>query len=126
MKFKTDMKKLSLIIVAAGMLLLSTSCSRHGKHTVIVENTNGNYLKIEYQGRVIFDESATAIASISPGGYVKYEKNGERFTAVNERGKIIYEMPNGDRTANLSNQEKDFVARAVQEMIKKGHNNDGR
>ena len=120
------MKKIQLLIALAGLITLATACRFGGRHTTIVENNNGTTVKIEYRGQTYFTEDGKGIKSISPHGSVKFSHNSDDLVAENDNGRIIYEINGGGKKAQLDEDEKAFLARAVKEMIKKGHNTDGR
>jgi hypothetical protein len=119
------MKKIHYLIAMAGIMLLATACRFGGRHTTIIENHDGNTVKIEYRGQVYFTEDATAIKFITPHGSVKYSHNDDDLVAENENGRITYEINGGGKQTQLDEGGKAFLASAVREMIKRGHNADG-
>jgi hypothetical protein len=120
------MKKLK--IVAAIALIASATACRFGKrHTTIMENGNGVMVKIEYVGQTHFNDEGTAIRSISPNGYVKYNRDGKELVAESDSyGKITYELNDGGKQSVLDERDKEFLAQAVKDMIKHGHYADKR
>ncbi len=119
------MKPLQLFTILLTVLALQ-ACHRQ-RHTIIATTTPGMQLKIEYAGQVHFNDEGTDIENISPGGYVKYTLNGESLEAEGDRhGVITYRLNGGKKQITLNTDDKQFVARAVKEMIKQGHNNDNR
>ena len=120
------MKKLQLI-TAMGILLSVTACRFGKRHTTIVENANGNTVRIEYVGQTYFTADGTGIKSISPNGYVKYSRDNKQLIAESDyHGKITYEVNDGGKQTILNEGDKEFLAQAVKDMIKHGHNADGR
>jgi hypothetical protein len=121
------MKKLQIIIVALGLITMATACRFGKRHTTIMENGNGSTVKIEYVGQTYFNAEGTAIKSISPNGYVKYSRDGKELMAESDSyGKITYELNDGDKRTVLNDGDKEFLAQAVKDMIRHGHNTDGR
>ncbi len=99
-----------------------TACHFGRRHTIIVENSNNNYVRIEYSGRVYFNHDGTAISSISPGGYVKFEHNDRKLEAENNnQGGVTYELYDNGERLSMNDEGKRFIAEAVQMMMKKGH-----
>jgi hypothetical protein len=120
------MKKLQLI-TAIGILLSVTACRFGKRHTTIMENGNGTTVKIEYVGQTYFTPDGTGIKSISPNGYVKYSRDDKQLIAESDyNGKITYELNDGGKQTMLNDGDKEFLAQAVKDMIKHGHNADGR
>jgi len=120
------MKKLKFIAAIALMGLVS-ACRFGNRHTTIMENGNGVTVKIEYVGQTYFNAEGTAIRSISPNGYVKYQRDGKELKAESDRyGKITYELNDGGKQSILNEGDKEFLAQAVKDMIKHGHYADNR
>ncbi len=120
------MKKLRFIVAAIGLIIISAGCNMGKSHRTISVQNNDLSLKIEYSGTVIFNDDETAIESISSGGYVRYCKNGKKLKAENNHGEITYELYNGNKKLSLEGNDKEFLADAIKEMIKYGHNADNR
>lgn len=118
------MKKIQHFIVLAGLMLLATACHFGGRSTTIVENENGNTVKIVYHGQTYFTEDGKGIKSISPRGSVAFSKNNQDLVVENDHGRIVYEINGGGKQTQLDEDGKAFLARAVSEMIKRGHNAD--
>jgi|SRR5476651_957693 len=114
------MKKLHLLAVLA-IISLAVAC-RNGRHTMIISNTNGHYVKVEYSGDIYLTDDATGIKNISPGGYVRYETNDESIVAErNHDGHLYYELNGGDQQPSLNDEGKRLIALAVKEIIKHPH-----
>jgi len=109
-------------IIAALLLILvvvATGCHRrHHRVRTVKVNNNHSSLKIQYAGKVIFNEDETAIAHLSPNGFIKYRKDGQLFSVKrNGNGELSYKLYNGTRYLNLNDEAaKDFTARAVKEI----------
>src|SRR4051812_672029 len=120
------MKKLRFVTAVIGLIIISAACHMGKTHRIInVQNDNGS-LKIEYSGTVIFNNDKTAIESISPGGYVRYCKNGKKLMAESNHGEITYELYDEDKKLFPGVTDKKFLAEAIKEMVKYGHNKDKR
>lgn len=118
-----NMKTIRLIVLGICMIGLFHACRFSQRHTTIVEKSNNNYLKIEYSGNVSFNIAGTEISHISPDGYVKYSFNDKKLEAENNRmGGVKYELYDSNEKLNLDDNGRRFIAEAVQNMIKKGHN----
>ncbi|TSD67415.1 hypothetical protein FFF34_008500 [Inquilinus sp. KBS0705] len=114
----TTIKKLSAIILTATLLTAATAC-HNGPSTTIVTHDDNNYQKIEYAGRVVFNQDQTAIEDISTGGHLYYEHNGKKFKAQEGAMGRIYYSFNGDSEVNsLSAEQKALVAEAIKEIVK--------
>ena len=119
------MKNLKLTIAALGFIAMAAACGRPGRHVVISEGDNYGSVKIEYLGRTYFSDDSTTITRITPNGYVKYKKDDRSLIASRDgRGDILYQVNGGEKQTHLSNADKIFLAQAVKDMIKRGHNSD--
>jgi len=105
------------------VLACLTSACHFGKgHTTILETGNNYYLKIEYSGYVHFTNDGTAISSISPGGYVKYQFNNKKLEAKNNgMGGVSYELYNYGEKVDPYRDGKPLIAEAVRMMMRKGY-----
>jgi hypothetical protein len=114
---KTISKPIRAIFLAVMLLTIAASC-RRGASTTIVTHSDSLNQRIEYGGRVIFNEAQNGIEKITNGGFLKFERNGERFEAEQGTTGVVYSF-NGDSKINtLSETQKSFVAQAVKEIIK--------
>jgi hypothetical protein len=117
------MKTLTINLVGLCMIAVSAACQGPNRHVVIKTGDNYNTTSIEYWGRTVFNSEGTAILHISPNGSVKYSHDNQQLIAESDyRGHITYRINDGEKEQQLSPQEKLFVASAVKEMIKLGHN----
>lgn len=113
------MKKLHLLAVIA-IITAATAC--RGRHTTIVGDTNGQYVKVEYSGNIYLTNDNMGIKNISPDGYVRYETNNESiFAERGQDGRIYYELNGGDEQPSLNDDGKRLMALAVKEIIKHPH-----
>ncbi|MBS1532528.1 MAG: hypothetical protein JSU01_19650 [Bacteroidetes bacterium] len=107
-----------ILIVLLGSAI--TAC-HFGRHTTIIENGNGHYLRIESYGRVYFNRDGTGISYISHGGYLQYRNNDRELRAENDHhGGIKYELTEDGRQLN-TDSNRAFIAEAVRIMIAKGY-----
>ncbi len=117
------MEKLLTFILALCVFAIVASCHMGKRHTTIVERDNDHYLKIEYAGSVHFKEDGSGIESISRGGYVKYRYNDRELEAENNgAGGVHYKLYDGNTELDLDQNGRMFIAEAVHDMMKKGHN----
>jgi hypothetical protein len=119
------MKNLKFLIIAISLIAMTGACKMEGKRiTTIAEDDNNTVLKIQYSGQAYFNDDETAIAAITPNGYVKYSRNGQTLVAENDgKGNIQYQVNGGIKQKELSNADKEFLAQAVKDMVKHGHSN---
>lgn len=120
------MKNLKVIMTAFSLIAITAACKMDGKRiTTIAEDDNNTVLKIEYSGQTLFNDKKTAIAAITPNGYVKYTRDGQTLLAENDgKGNILYQINGGTKQKELNNLDKVFLEQAVKDMVKHGHNND--
>jgi hypothetical protein len=116
------MKNIRIVLCIAALAGIITSCNFMGKHTTIVETGNNYYLKIEYAGKVRFNDDGTGIGSISRGGYVRYWNNEKTLIAKNDGyGGVKYELDDNGEKLDPKTNGKALIAEAVRVMMKKGH-----
>lgn len=109
-------KKLQVVVLGLAFMTITTSCKHHNT-TIIATDDNGSTKRIEYSGQVVFSKDKTGIDYISQGGYVKFERNGNKIEAENDnKGKVRYKYDGGDGVAVLDADGKQFLAQAVQEI----------
>lgn len=110
-------KKINVITLAIMLLAITSSC-RRGASTTIVNRSDSFSQKIQYRGRIIFNDAQNGIDKILNDGFLKFERNGEWFEAEQGTKGIVYSF-NGDSKVNtLSDAQRKFVAQAVKEIIK--------
>jgi hypothetical protein len=117
------MKKLRIIVLGICIIGLFHACRFGQRHTTIVENGNGHYLKIEFSGNIEFNSNETAIAHISRYGYVKVHYNDHKLEAENDgHGGVRYKLYDGDQQLDPNGDGKALIAEAVKQIISKvGH-----
>lgn len=117
------MKKLRILIAVVAISLTLSACRRH---TTIIETGDNYRLKIEYSGSIHFSVDGRAIAGISRGGYLKYERNDQKLEARSDgHGSVRYELSDyGDPVP--PKDQKEFIANAVRVMLQKNHHPDWR
>ncbi len=117
------MKAIRIIVLGICIIGLFHACDFGHRHTTIVENGNGHYLKIELSGTIAFNSDETTIAHISRGGYVKVRYNDEKLDAENDgRGGVKYELYDGDQQLDPKSNGKALIAEVVKQIIAKvGH-----
>jgi predicted transcriptional regulator len=83
--------------------------------------------QINFSGIIKLNDEETGIQSISPGGYFKYRKNGEKMVAEsNLHGEISYELFEGRNKLPIDERGKKFLSEAIKEMIAYGFDAEGR
>ncbi len=101
----------------------------NGVNVSTMEVDNGDdYIKVKYAGDIVFTDDETAIKSISPGGCVKYWKNGRRFIAEsNKSGLITYKLYDGNANISINDAKgKKFAAVVLNDLINLGFDAKGR
>lgn len=84
-------------------------------------------LEIKWSGKVRLNNDETAVESITPGGFLKFKHNDEKFAAEsNIQGEISYTMYDGSEQLILDEKGKKFLANAIHEMIELGYDAQGR
>lgn len=111
------MKKLKFLLPALGIMLSLFGCNR-GPHVIIATKSENLSIKLEYTGRITLNSDKTAIANISPNGYVTYNKNGEEIFAGRGYSGPVYYKLNGDKLATLNPEARGLLADAIK-MIDK-------
>jgi hypothetical protein len=112
------------ITVALGLIILSSACRMNSRHVIISDGDNHSSTRIEYFGRAYFNGD-TAIAHITPHGSVKYKRDDRELIAESDNhGGIVYQIDDNEKQTHLNADGKAFLARAVKDMVKHGHNND--
>jgi hypothetical protein len=91
-------------------------------------STGDNFdVKIKWSGKVKFNDDETAIASITPGGYLRYTNNDKKmFAESNLQGDISYTLYDGHQTLVLNDSGKKFLATSIMEMNNMGYDAEGR
>jgi hypothetical protein len=112
------MKKIQTLFIALSLSVIAAAC-HHGKHSVISINDGRNSTKIEFSGRIVFNDDNTGISSMAPRSYFKYKHNDEKLTAeCDKNGHIVYELNDDDQTTALNEDGKRLLAEAVKQVAK--------
>ncbi len=114
--------KEKLVTVFALLIAISmVSCFHHRGSTMITSNGD-DYIEINYEGQVRFDDSETVIESISDGGYLKFRRNDKKLVVENnDQGGLTYTInDNGKRLSPDDPEGKRLIKLAVREMIAMG------
>ncbi|MBN8685488.1 MAG: hypothetical protein J0M10_00660 [Chitinophagales bacterium] len=99
------------------LLIVLVSCHR-GKVTTIRTSDNNNYRQVKYSGTVSFTADSMAIEGISPGGFLVYNNN-EDYLEVNSNreGQLSFEMKENGNNLLMDEQGREFIAKAVKDML---------
>jgi hypothetical protein len=122
------MKKIQILIITLGLGVITCCSCRHlGKHVTVVSTTNNHVnVKIEYAGRVIFNDNKNGIISISRGGYFKYQNHNDKISAeCNDKGTIVYELNGETQTPVLNDEARQLMTEAIKEVEKNKMNTNG-
>ena len=110
------------------LVTILAACHTGRRKTIIATNSDNISQKVEYTGWISFNIDKTAIESMSPRAYFKYNYNDEELIAKSDsRGNITYEMNDGSKTAVLSNENKQLLVEAIKFITSQKHlprNND--
>ncbi len=128
-------------VFAAGFLLVSAGAwFTYAKHTgglnikglpaneqKIVISSDNLYEEMAYTGKISFTEDETAVATISPGGYIKYTKNQQVMEASSDTAGVIqYKFTQSGRPMPIDSNARKIMSEAVGEMIAWGFDANGR
>jgi hypothetical protein len=85
-------------------------------------SNDGYHIKVKYAGDIAFTDDETGIKSISPGGCIKYWKNGRKLIAESDKdGTIAYQLYDGDNNVSPNEERgKKFVALVIKDLINLG------
>ncbi len=126
--------KLLFFLVALCLVMLQAYffINRHGKHSDDNDGTmtisDGDYYEqIKWSGKVVLSEDENSIASIPPGGYLKFRENDARMNAEsNLKGEITYQLFDGHNNLPLNDSGKRFISASIKNMIGRGFYAGGR
>jgi hypothetical protein len=94
--------------------------------TMTISNDDDD-VEIKWSGKVNFNDDETAIASMTPGGYLRFRHNDEKLVAEsNLQGDITYELYDGRARLVLDEKGQRFLAHSIHEMIEYGYDAKGR
>jgi len=112
------MTRFKSILAALSVSIFILSCDHHGRHMVITDNNNRT--DITSRGDIQFTADSTAIKSISPEGYLSYEKNENRLRAERDKdGSVYLELYRNGKQVSLDSNSKVFLAAAVKDMAER-------
>jgi hypothetical protein len=125
--------KLTFFLIAFFLILFRVyfSWAGHRGHS----NDEGNILikgdnyieEIHWSGKVRLSDDEKTIGSISPGGYLKLRENDRKLEAEsNLQGEVSYMLYDGHENLSLNDSGRRFIAVALQKMIARGFNAEGR
>jgi hypothetical protein len=98
-----------------------------GNNGTMTINNEDDDAEIKWSGKVKFTDDETAIASMTPGGYLKFRHNDEKLLAEsNLQGDISYELYDGKQRLTLDEKGQKFLAKSIHEMIEYGYDAKGR
>lgn len=126
--------KLYFFLVALCLVMLRAffSFTGHGRHNDDNEGTmtvriNDYYEQIKWSGKAVLSEDETSIASIPPGGYLKFRENELKMVAEsNLQGEIGYTLYDGHENLPLNDSGRHFITACLSKMIAWGYNAGGR
>lgn len=118
-------KTLWVLIVVSAML---TSSCRHHRGNRMVMNDGVNRVEVRYEGDIQFNDDETAIARISPGGFLEYWHNDDHLLAgTNEKGVMQMELYRDGKGIDPESADgKVLVVQVIKGMIGMGFDVEGR
>jgi len=124
--------KLIFFLVAFGLIFfrfyhLSTNHGRDRNDGNILMTGDNLYEKVSWSGKIEINDAETDVASISPGGCLKFVKNEKKLLIESDKhGKLSYEISNDGKNIPLNEDGKKIIAEAIKEIIGFGFNLDSR
>ena len=127
--------KLTFFLIAFFLVLLRVYFSwagfdrHHGNHVGNMVIKSDTYIEeIHWSGKIRLSDDEKSIADITPGGYLEFRENDQRLKAEsNLQGEISLTLFDGhNNLASLDDSGRRFVAGALQKMIARGFDADGR
>jgi len=126
--------KLLFFLVALCLVLLRAyfSIAGHGPQSTknngtITVGIGDYHVQVKWSGKIVLSEDERSIASIAPGGYLKFRENDAKMAAEsNLQGEISYTLYDGETTLPLNDSGKHFISACIQKMIAWGYNAEGR
>ena len=121
--------KLTFFLIAFSLVFVRTYLSCTGAWHASNSNVEGNMTiisdnyreEIHWSGVIRLNDDETALASITPGGYLKYRLNDKKMVAEsNLQGEISYSLyDDGVQIPADSNGQK-FIAHAIEQLVAAG------
>jgi hypothetical protein len=125
--------KLTFFLIAFFLILLRVYYSwagyahRRDDDGNIITRSDNYIEEIHWSGKVKLSDDEKSIASISPGGYLKFRENDQKLVAEsNLQGEISYTLFDGQKSLTLNDSGQRFVAGVLQKMVRFGFCADGR
>ena len=88
----------------------------------IIIRSDNEYEEIKYTGKITFNEPETGIEYISPGGYIKYTRNGQTLEVKPDTANILkYTFSANGRPQPFDSNGQKILVEAVHEMIAWGY-----
>jgi hypothetical protein len=127
------MKKIRFKLATLALLAVLTGCnnsgsnatinSQNGETTINIKDDNSS-VQIKHAGTIELNDSETAIASISPGGYIRYSNSGREMIAKGEANNTIsYTLrENGGQLNPQDATGQRFITQMLREMHSYGYN----
>jgi hypothetical protein len=127
--------KLTFFLIAFFLVLLRVYFSwagfdgHHGNHVGNMVIKGDNYIEeIHWSGKIRLSDDEKSITDITPGGYLEFRENDQTLKAEsNLQGEISLTLFDGhNNLVSLDDSGRRFVAGALQKMITRGFDADGR
>jgi hypothetical protein len=84
-------------------------------------------VEMKWSGQVVLTDDGLAIASIRPGGYLKFKENDKKLTAKsNLQGEISYELYDGEQNLPLNDSGRRFLRGMLNDLVNLGFDAEGR
>ena len=116
--FKT-MKKAQILLLTLSMAAMVSACYNRNHHTIIATENNQTKMRVEYAGRIVFNDDRSGIRNISKDGYFKYERDNQELKADNDgNNHVIYTLPDGSKSATLNDEGRQLLDEAIREINK--------
>lgn len=117
------MIKINLTLAVIILFMIALASCHRGKQVSVVNDTNGVKASIEYYGKIAFAEDGLSIKSMAPDSYIEFNNNGEKLVAERgpEDGNIFYQLSNGTKTNELSQDNKQLIAEVLKKTIKQAN-----
>jgi len=121
------MKAKSLWILFLAGALVGTAC-RHYQHNTMTMDDGKTRVQVRFEGEIEFTDDETAIAKITPGGFLEYRSNEDHLMAgINDKGVLEVDLArNGKDLDPASAEGRELVRKAIRNMIGMGFDLDGR
>ncbi|HEV7620756.1 MAG TPA: hypothetical protein VGO09_03435 [Flavisolibacter sp.] len=116
----------SLVFFRFYTSLKGTSNQWENKGTMTISNGD-HFEELKFAGKIVLNNDETTIVSMSPGGYLKYKNDNDKFSAEsNLQGKITYQVNDRQPQTTLNEESRKLVAAIIKEMLAAGYDAEGR